>query len=136
MSERPLSLQKTGRVWIAGSIKNAHLWDPQRVTSSEEITMGYFGRIQQKIDPFQGRFFVVSLAVPTGFEPAISALTGPHVWPLHHGTSFSKQAGVSLPCRLQHVNIISMPSLGKVRGLLELNQRDHERTHNLLHAPS
>jgi hypothetical protein len=25
-------------------------------------------------------------AVPTGFEPAISALTGPHVWPLHHGT--------------------------------------------------
>jgi hypothetical protein len=26
-------------------------------------------------------------AVPTGFEPAISALTGPHVWPLHHGTS-------------------------------------------------
>ena len=26
------------------------------------------------------------LAVPTGFEPAISALTGPHVRPLHHGT--------------------------------------------------
>ena len=26
------------------------------------------------------------MAVPTGFEPAISALTGPHVWPLHHGT--------------------------------------------------
>ena len=25
-------------------------------------------------------------AVPTGFGPAISALTGPHVWPLHHGT--------------------------------------------------
>jgi hypothetical protein len=25
-------------------------------------------------------------AVPTGFEPAISALTGPHVRPLHHGT--------------------------------------------------
>jgi hypothetical protein len=31
-------------------------------------------------------FFVSPLAVPTGFEPAISALTGPHVWPLHHGT--------------------------------------------------
>ena len=31
------------------------------------------------------------MAVPTGFEPAISALTGPHVWPLHHGT---KQAVV------------------------------------------
>ena len=28
------------------------------------------------------------LAVPTGFEPAISALTGPHVRPLHHGTNF------------------------------------------------
>ena len=26
------------------------------------------------------------LAVPTGFEPAISALTGLHVRPLHHGT--------------------------------------------------
>ena len=28
-------------------------------------------------------------AVPTGFEPAISALTGPHVRPLHHGTIIS-----------------------------------------------
>lgn len=28
-------------------------------------------------------------AVPTGFEPAISALTGPHVRPLHHGTIVS-----------------------------------------------
>ena len=28
-----------------------------------------------------------SPAVPTRFELAISALTGPHVWPLHHGTS-------------------------------------------------
>ena len=26
-------------------------------------------------------------ADPTGFEPAISALTGPHVWPLHHGSA-------------------------------------------------
>ena len=26
------------------------------------------------------------LAVPKGFEPSISALTGPHVRPLHHGT--------------------------------------------------
>ncbi len=26
-------------------------------------------------------------AVPTGFEPAISALTGQHVKPLHHGTN-------------------------------------------------
>ncbi len=34
------------------------------------------------------------LAVPTGFEPAISALTGPHVWPLHHGTI---RPGVILP---------------------------------------
>jgi hypothetical protein len=29
-------------------------------------------------------------ADPTGFEPAISALTGPHVWPLHHGSSYSR----------------------------------------------
>jgi hypothetical protein len=28
----------------------------------------------------------VGLAVPTGFEPAISSLTGTHVRPLHHGT--------------------------------------------------
>jgi hypothetical protein len=33
-------------------------------------------------------------AVPTGFEPAISALTGPHVWPLHHGTLFYMRAEV------------------------------------------
>ena len=30
-------------------------------------------------------------AVPTGFEPAISALTGPHVRPLHHGTIYSNK---------------------------------------------
>gem|GEM_PF-5695203 len=29
-------------------------------------------------------------AVPTGFEPALSALTGPHVRPLHHGTMRQK----------------------------------------------
>jgi hypothetical protein len=28
-------------------------------------------------------------AVPTGFEPAISSLTGTHVRPLHHGTNRS-----------------------------------------------
>ena len=27
------------------------------------------------------------LTDPTGFEPAISALTGPHVRPLHHGSN-------------------------------------------------
>jgi|GEM_PF-4068842 hypothetical protein len=32
-------------------------------------------------------FCAYSSAVPTGFEPAISALTGPHVKPLHHGTN-------------------------------------------------
>ena len=25
------------------------------------------------------------MAGPTGFEPAISSVTGWHVWPLHHG---------------------------------------------------
>ncbi len=29
------------------------------------------------------------LADPTGFEPALSALTGPHVGPLHHGSPIS-----------------------------------------------
>ena len=48
---------------------------------------------QQKTD-FLGRFFRLFLAVPTGFEPAISALTGPHVRPLHHGTSFLERAVV------------------------------------------
>ena len=34
------------------------------------------------------KFIKLSIqAVPTGFEPAISALTGPHVWPLHHGSN-------------------------------------------------
>jgi hypothetical protein len=26
-----------------------------------------------------------AMAGPTGFEPAISSVTGWHVWPLHHG---------------------------------------------------
>jgi hypothetical protein len=26
------------------------------------------------------------MADPTGFEPAISSVTGWHVWPLHHGS--------------------------------------------------
>jgi hypothetical protein len=30
-------------------------------------------------------------AAPTGFEPAISALTGPHVKPLHHGTVSARE---------------------------------------------
>jgi hypothetical protein len=30
---------------------------------------------------------VTSLADPTGFEPAISSVTGWHVWPLHHGSA-------------------------------------------------
>ena len=29
----------------------------------------------------------IELATPTGFEPAISALTGLHVKPLHHGAT-------------------------------------------------
>ena len=40
------------------------------------------------------------LAVPTGFEPAILALTGPHVRPLHHGTNFLPNERLSAipPC--------------------------------------
>ncbi len=34
-------------------------------------------------------------AVPTGFEPAISALTGPHVKPLHHGTVLNSGQSLS-----------------------------------------
>ena len=33
----------------------------------------------------------MSAADPTGFEPAISALTGPHVRPLHHGSNNSRE---------------------------------------------
>jgi hypothetical protein len=29
------------------------------------------------------------VAGPTGFEPAISSVTGWHVWPLHHGPAGS-----------------------------------------------
>ena len=44
-----------------------------------------------KFDPLnqkspEQRWAILVRAVPTGFEPAISALTGLHVWPLHHGT--------------------------------------------------
>ena len=33
------------------------------------------------------------LAGPTGFEPAISSVTGWHVWPLHHGPAESDGGG-------------------------------------------
>ena len=33
------------------------------------------------------------LAGPTGFEPAISSVTGWHVWPLHHGPAQSDGGG-------------------------------------------
>jgi DNA invertase Pin-like site-specific DNA recombinase len=36
--------------------------------------------------PIYYNLMCMSPADPTGFEPAISALTGPHVWPLHHGS--------------------------------------------------
>ena len=38
-------------------------------------------------DPAVADFHQLSAqAVPTGFEPAVSSLTGTHVRPLHHGT--------------------------------------------------
>ena len=37
-----------------------------------------------------------SLATPTGFEPAISALTGQYVKPLHHGAAGCSSAFASL----------------------------------------
>lgn len=40
------------------------------------------GALIQKICSLMSRFWFVAGA--TGFEPAISALTGPHVEPLHH----------------------------------------------------
>ena len=42
----------------------------------------------------------VCLATPTGFEPAISALTGPYVRPLHYG------AAILRPCNLAPVTVI------------------------------
>jgi hypothetical protein len=42
-----------------------------------------------------GSFFSqLRCAVPTGFEPAILALTGPHVRPLHHGTLLPNKRAV------------------------------------------
>jgi hypothetical protein len=79
-------------------------------------------------------FIKLSLqAVPTGFEPAISALTGPHVWPLHHGTIVSKQAGESLPCAILRVNT---PSHDRVQDPSESAPLDREQTHNRPHAPN
>ena len=37
------------------------------------------------------------MAGPTGFEPAISSVTGWHVWPLHHGP-----AGVTVAESTRH----------------------------------
>ena len=37
------------------------------------------------------------MADPTGFEPAISALTGPHVRPLHHGSNTPSRADKIIP---------------------------------------
>ena len=45
------------------------------------------------------RFNVYDAAVPTGFEPAISSLTGTYARPLHHGTVPEIQAfSPALPC--------------------------------------
>ena len=37
----------------------------------------------------------IFLAGATGFEPAVSALTGPHVKPLHHAPELHKQFNMS-----------------------------------------
>jgi hypothetical protein len=55
---------------IAGSIKHTYSWSSRRVTSRRLIIIGDFGIKQQKNDPKMDRFFVISQAVPTGFEPA------------------------------------------------------------------
>ena len=70
-------------------------------------------------------------AVPTGFEPAISALTGPHVRPLHHGTSYL--SGRSLPYAIKRVNT-RLPN--SALDLWESGRRDHAHTPNLLRAPN
>ncbi len=42
----------------------------------------------------------IELATPTGFEPAISALTGLHVKPLHHGAAVHILCGNERPLGL------------------------------------
>ena len=42
----------------------------------------------------------IELATPTGFEPAISALTGLHVKPLHHGAAVHILCGNERPIGL------------------------------------
>ena len=46
------------------------------------------------------RSVAMDLAVPTGFEPAISSLTGTYARPLHHGTVPEIRAffALALPC--------------------------------------
>ena len=39
------------------------------------------------------------MAGPTGFEPAISSVTGWHVWPLHHGPAEATVAEHSIARR-------------------------------------
>ena len=72
---------------IAGSIKDARYRRHQSVTIADR-PFEPKTRVKKQKAGLSFGFLCLNLAVPTGFEPAISALTGPHVWPLHHGTSF------------------------------------------------
>jgi hypothetical protein len=46
---------------------------------------------------FQAVFAYLLRTDPTGFEPAISALTGPHVRPLHHGSNTNAREMIPEP---------------------------------------
>src|SRR5213594_2866013 len=53
------------------------------------------GRTQR---PVIARAHEFDTAVPTGFEPAISSLTGTYARPLHHGTVSSRAAREDIHC--------------------------------------
>ena len=50
------------------------------------------------------------MAEPTGFEPAISCVTGRHVGPLHHGSTVSSKLVISEIIKLRGQDLNLRPS--------------------------
>ena len=60
---------------VSSSTAKTHVHNLLRkLQLSSRVQLALYARAQNRL-----------LAGPTGFEPAISSVTGWHVWPLHHG---------------------------------------------------
>ena len=59
------------------------------------------------------------LAVPTGFEPAISALTGRRVEPLHYGTREAEFTMPKIRRQASHIESLACAFLGRYTNLNE-----------------